>query len=112
MSTWQLEGAGKTRAGGGVGVGAAAGRRGGVGRVGRNGTGGASATASVATAVLLEGLWEGGVEGHVRLVVGEVPELDQQAVLGVELAVPRHQDRGEDWRVRGKEEKEGEEKQQ
>lgn len=90
--TWQLEGAGGPRAGGGVGVGAAAGGRRGVGRVGRDGEG---ARVPAAPAVLREGFWEGGIEGHVRLVVAQVAELHQQAVLGVELAVAGHQDRGE-----------------
>lgn len=92
--TWELEWAGGSRAGGGVGVGAAAGRGGGVRRVGRDGEG---APAAAAPAVwLLEGLGEGRVQGHVRLVVGEVSELDQQAVLGVELAVTWHQHRRKD----------------
>lgn len=39
-----------------------------------------------------EGVWVGGVLGHQRLVVqGGVPELCQQTVLGVELAVARDQ---------------------
>lgn len=47
--------------------------------------------------MLLEGLWEGGVHGHVGLVVSHVPELDQEAVLGVELTVARHQNRRQHW---------------
>lgn len=45
--------------------------------------------------MLLEGFWEGGVERHVRLIVTQVAELYQQAVLRVELAVSWHQNRGE-----------------
>lgn len=36
----------------------------------------------------------------MRLVVGEVAELHQQAVLRVELAVPWYQDRRKHWRGR------------
>ncbi len=84
--TWQLEGAGWPRACRRVGVGAAAGGRRRVGRVWRDGEGASSA-------VLLEGLWKGGVERHVRLIVSQVAELHQQTVLRVELAVSWHQHR-------------------
>lgn len=46
---------------------------------------------------LLEGLGKGGVQRHVWLIVGEVAELYQQAVLRVELTVPWYQDRREHW---------------
>lgn len=84
--SWQLEGAGWPRACRRVGVGAAAGGRWRVGRVWRDGEGASSA-------VLLEGLWEGGVERHVRLIVTQVAELHQQTVLRVELAMSWHQHR-------------------
>lgn len=93
--TWELEWAGGSRAGRRVGVGAAAGWGGGVRRVWGDGEGAPAAAASAVR--LLEGLWEGGVEGHVWLIVGEVAELDEQAVLGVELTVTWHQDRREHW---------------
>lgn len=113
--TWELEWTGGTRAGRRVGVGAAAGRGWGVRGVWRDGEGAttatAASTAAAATAAttvrLLERFWEGGVQGHVRLVVGEITKLNQQAVLRVELAVPRHQDRREHWR--GEERREGRE---
>lgn len=45
---------------------------------------------------LREGFWEGGVLGHVRLVLLQrVAEARQHGVLGVELAVPRYQHRGQ-----------------
>lgn len=47
--------------------------------------------------MLLEGLWEGGVERHMRLVVTQVAKLHQQTVLRVELAVSRHQNRRKYW---------------
>ena len=50
-----------------------------------------------------EGFWEGGVLRHVRLrLVQGVAEARQHAVLGVELAVPRHQHRGQHWEEREK----------
>lgn len=96
--TWELEWTGGPRAGRRVGVSTTAGWRGRVRRVGGDGEGAAPASSPAAAAAaapavrLLEGLWEGGVERHVRLVVGEVAELYQQAVLGIELTVPRYQD--------------------
>lgn len=86
VCTWELEGAGWPRACRRVGVGATAGRRRRVGRVWRDGKGAPSA-------VLLERLWEGGVERHVRLIVTQVAELHQKTVLRVELAVSWHQNR-------------------
>lgn len=103
--TWELEWTGGPRAGRRVWISTAAGWGRGIRRVGRDGksstsTSNATAGAAAAPAVwLLEGLWKGGVQGHVRLVVGEVAELYQQAVLWVELAVPRYQDRREHWMV-------------
>lgn len=45
---------------------------------------------------LRERLREGGVLGHVRLVLLQrVAEAGQHGVLGVELAVPRYQHRGQ-----------------
>lgn len=45
---------------------------------------------------LREGLGEGGILGHVRLVLLQrVAEARQHGVLGVELAVPRYQHRGQ-----------------
>lgn len=45
---------------------------------------------------LREGFWEGGVLGHVWLVLLQgVAEARQHGVLGVELAVPRYQHRGQ-----------------
>lgn len=45
---------------------------------------------------LREGLGKGGVLGHVRLVLLQgVAEARQHGVLGVELAVPRYQNRGQ-----------------
>lgn len=86
VCTWQLEGAGWPRARRRVGVGAAAGGRRRVRRVWRDGEGASSA-------VLLEGLWESGVERHVRLIVTQVAKLHQQTVLRIELAVSWHQHR-------------------
>ena len=97
LHTRELEWTGRARAGGGVGVGPAAGRRRRVGGVGGDGEGPPSPAAAAGAVRLLEGLGEGGVQGHVRLVVGEVAELHQEAVLRVELAVARHQHRGEHW---------------
>ena len=43
---------------------------------------------------LSKGLWEGGILGHVRLILLErIAEARQHRVLGVELAVPRYQHR-------------------
>lgn len=99
--TWELEWTGGPRAGGGVWISTAAGWWRGIRRVWRDGERTASTPSSAATITgrLLEGLWKGGVQGHVRLVVGEVAELYQQAMLRVELAVPRYQDRREHWVV-------------
>lgn len=106
--TWQLEWTGGPRAGRRVWISTTAGWRRGIRRVGRDGkrttstssAATAAAAAAAAPAVwLLEGLWKGGVQGHVWLVVGEIAELYQQAVLWVELAVPRYQDRREHWMV-------------
>lgn len=101
--TWELEWTGGPRAGRGVGVSTAAGWRRRIWRVGRDGKWSASASPAAAAAAaaaspavwLLEGLWKGGIQGHVRFIVGEIAELHQQAVLRVELAVPWYQDRGE-----------------
>ena len=97
LRTRELEWTGRARAGGGVGVGPAAGRRRRVGGVGGDGEGPPSPAAAAGAVRLLEGLGEGGVQGHVRLVVGEVAELHQEAVLGVELAVARHQHWRKHW---------------
>lgn len=96
--TWELEWTGGPRAGRRVWICTTAGRRWRIRRVGGNGEGAtptSSAAAAAPTVWLLEGLWEGGVQGHVWLIVGKVAELYQQAVLWVELAVPWYQDRGE-----------------
>ena len=95
--TRELEWTGRARAGGGVGVGSAAGRRGWVGGVGGDGEGTSTPAAAARAVRLLEGFGEGGVEGHVRLVVGEVAELHQEAVLWVELAVAWDQHRRKHW---------------
>lgn len=101
--TWELEWTGGPRAGRRVWISTTAGWRRRIRRVGRDGKRAASTSSAAATAAptvrLLEGLWKGGVQGHVRLVVGEVAKLYQQAVLWVELAVPRYQDRREHWMV-------------
>lgn len=101
--TWELEWTGGPRAGRRVWISTTAGWRRGIRRVGRDGKRTAatsSAAAAAAPAVrLLEGLWEGGVQRHVWLIVGEIAELYQQAVLWVELAVPWYQDRREHWMV-------------
>lgn len=47
--------------------------------------------------MLLEGLWEGGVERHMRLVVTQVAKLHQETVLRVELTVSWHQNRRKYW---------------
>lgn len=77
-----------------------AGLRGAVGGVGvtlgggRLGEGGGRGGGEGGAGQWREGVWVGGVLGHQRLVVqGGVPELCQQAVLGVELAVARDQNR-------------------
>lgn len=101
--TWELEWTGRARAGRRVWISTTAGWRRRIRRVGRDGKRTTSASSAAAAAAptmrLLEGLWKGGIQGHVRLVVGEIAELYQQAVLWVELAVPRYQDRREDWVV-------------
>ena len=99
--TWHLEGAAGVRAAGGVGEGgaaAAAARRGGVAVPGRVGERLDGVGLLLLLLLLLggEGLGEGGVLGHVRLVLLQrVAEARQHGVLGVELAVPRHQHRGQ-----------------
>ena len=107
--TWELEWTGGPRAGRRVWISTTAGWRRRIRRVGSDGKRTASTSSSAATTPaaatapavrLLEGLWKGGVQGHVRLVVGEVAELYQQAVLWVELAVPRYQDRREHWTMK------------
>lgn len=51
---------------------------------------------------LREGLWEGGVLRHVRLVLLQrVAEARQHRVLGIELAVPRYQHRRQHCRGTG-----------
>jgi hypothetical protein len=42
---------------------------------------------------LLERIWKGGVERHVRLVLSQVTELSEEAVLGIILAVSWNQHR-------------------
>lgn len=56
--------------------------------------GGAGGEGQAAGRLLGEGVWEGGVLGHVWLrLVQRVPETRQHGQLGVKLAVPRHQHR-------------------
>lgn len=101
--TWELEWTGGPRTGRRVWISTRAGWRRRIRRVGRNRKRAAAATTSASSAAaasivrLLEGLWKGGIQGHVWLVVGEVTELYQQAVLWIELAVPRYQDRRQHW---------------
>lgn len=66
--TWHLEGAAGVRAGGRVREGAAAAPRG----VGVAAAGGMRERVTVG---LWEGVREGGVEGHVWLILAQVPEL-------------------------------------
>lgn len=79
--TWELEWASWCRACWGAGVCAAGGGRG-IGAVRRQGKRGAVG--------LLERIWKRGVVWHVRVVVAQVPKLNQKAVLWVELVVTRH----------------------
>lgn len=89
--TWHLKRAARVGAGRGVRIGAAAAaRRVGVAAVGRVGE-------RVAVGVL-ERVWERGVQWHVRLILSQVAELSQKAVLRIVLAVPRNQHRRENWR--------------
>lgn len=45
---------------------------------------------------LSKGFWEGGILRHVRLILlKRIAETRQHRVLGVELAVPRYQHRGQ-----------------
>lgn len=64
-------------------------------RVGVTAVGGVGKRVAVG---LLEGVWKGGIQRHVRLVLSQVAELSQKAVLRVVLAVPRNQHRGENWK--------------
>lgn len=69
-------------------VGAAAAAR----RVGVAAVGGVGERVAVG---LLERVWERGVQWHVRLILSQVAELSQKAVLRIVLAVPRNQHRRE-----------------
>lgn len=102
--TWELEWTGGPRAGRRVGIGTAAGWRRRIRRIGRNGERASSASVAVAAAAvwLRKRVWKGGVQGHVWLVMGEVAELYEQAVLWVVFAVPRYQDGWEYWMVENK----------
>lgn len=79
-------------------VGAAAAAR----RVGVAAVGGVGEWVAVG---LLEGVWERGVQWHVRLILSQVSELSQKAVLRVVLAVPRNQHRRENWKQKEKRDK-------
>lgn len=80
-------------------VGAAAATR----RVGVAAVGGVGERVAVG---LLEGVWERGVQWHVRLILSQVAELSQEAVLRVVLAVPWNQHRRENWKQKEKRERE------
>lgn len=53
---------------------------------------------------LLERIWKGGVERHVRLVLSQVTELSEEAVLGIILAVSWNQHRRKNWKLQHKRE--------
>lgn len=46
---------------------------------------------------LLEGVWKRSVQRHVRLILPQVAELRQEAVLRVILTVPGNQHGRQDW---------------
>jgi len=52
---------------------------------------------------LLKRVWESSVVRHVGLVLPQVAELGQEAVLRVVLAVPWNQHRRKDWKGRKRE---------
>lgn len=54
---------------------------------------------------LLEGVWKRSVQRHVRLVLSQVAELRQEAVLRVILTVPGNQYGRQDWKQRDKRER-------
>lgn len=54
---------------------------------------------------LLEGVWKRSVQRHVRLVLSQVAELRQEAVLRVILTVPGNQYGRQDWEQRDKRER-------
>lgn len=54
---------------------------------------------------LLEGVWKRSVQRHVRLVLSQVAELRQEAVLRVILTVPGNQHGRQDWEHRDKRER-------
>lgn len=96
-NTWKLEWTGWPWAGRGIGVSTTAGWRWRIWRIGRDGERAASpgVTTATPTVRLLKGLWKGCVQWHVWFIVSEIAELDQQAVLWIELAVTWYQDRRE-----------------
>ena len=79
-------------------VGAAAAAR----RVGVAAVGGVGERVAVG---LLERVWERGIQWHVRLILSQVAELSQKAVLRIVLAVPRNQHRRENWKQKEKRER-------
>lgn len=54
---------------------------------------------------LLEGVWKCSVQRHVRLILPQVAELRQEAVLRVILTVPGNQHGRQDWEQRDKRER-------
>lgn len=96
-NTWKLEWTGWPWAGRRIGISTTAGWRWRIWRIGRDGERAASpgVTTATPTVRLLKGLWKGCVQWHVWFIVSEIAELDQQAVLWIELAVTWYQDRRE-----------------
>lgn len=54
---------------------------------------------------LLEGVWKRSVQRHVRLILPQVAELCQEAVLRVILTVPGNQHGRQDWEQTDKRER-------